>query len=158
MSLTFIDDLLSLREVWFNPPAHDHLCWRISAQVFLVDLLMADSYLSCRKTDNHMIKRMSLRMSAKVWAPCDVFTPCSSQVSVSVSPPAVLSVSPSSAAVPPASFCAPPADSHADVELFPPSPTTELSWPLRGWEKSDDAVSHSLYRDALLLLMWLKWF
>lgn len=31
-----------------SPPAQDHLCCRISAHVFLVDLLMAASYLSYR--------------------------------------------------------------------------------------------------------------
>lgn len=35
--------LLSLRDVWLSPPAQDHLCWRISAHVFFVDLLMAAS-------------------------------------------------------------------------------------------------------------------
>lgn len=34
---------VSLRDVWFKPPAQDHLCWRISAQVFLVDLFIACS-------------------------------------------------------------------------------------------------------------------
>lgn len=45
---SFIWNSLSLRDVWLSPPAQDHLCWRISAHVFFVDLLIADSYLSWR--------------------------------------------------------------------------------------------------------------
>lgn len=51
-------DSLSLREVWLSPPAQDHLCWRISAHVFFVDLLMADSYLSWRNTQSTLSQSM----------------------------------------------------------------------------------------------------
>lgn len=46
--LWFTGNSLSLREVWLSPPAQDHLCWRISAHVFFVDLLIAASYRSWR--------------------------------------------------------------------------------------------------------------
>lgn len=36
-------------EFWLRAPAQDHLCWRISAQVFLVDLWMAAAYRSWKR-------------------------------------------------------------------------------------------------------------
>lgn len=51
-----VSNSLSLRDVWFSPPAQDHLWCRISAHVFLVDLLMAASYRSCRSNTSEFKK------------------------------------------------------------------------------------------------------
>ncbi len=75
-----------------------------------------------------------------------VSIPCSSLVSVSVFPPVELFVSPSSVAVPLTSFCAPPTGSRANAVPSPPSPTTELSWPLRGIER--------VFSDAACCILW----
>ncbi len=64
-----------------------------------------------------------------------VSIPCSFLVSVSVFPPVGLFVSLPSAADPLTSSCAHPTGSRANAVPSPPSPTTELSWPLRETER-----------------------
>lgn len=87
---------------------------------------------------NHMSPVLILR---RFWKEVCFFSPCSSLVSVSASPPAVIDVSRPSAAAPPVFSSAAPADSPSDDGPSPPSPATGLSLPLgtggRGGDEKD---------------------